>query len=125
MSSQADFANYCAELLSGVGAVRSKRMCGGAGLYIDDLFMAIGVGETLFLKADDQTQARFAAEGCRRFEYTARGETHSTNYWSVPAEAMDSPHLMAPWARLAVEAAVRAGTRKGKSKSEPKAKRKG
>ena len=116
MATPTDFANYCAELLSGVGAVRSTRMFGGVGLYIDDLFMAIVVGETLFLKADDETQARFAAEGCRRFEYTAKGQTHSTHYWSVPAEAMDSPHLMAPWARLAMDAAVRAAARKPKSK---------
>jgi TfoX/Sxy family transcriptional regulator of competence genes len=57
----ADFAAFCAELLSGAGDVRSKRMFGGYGLYVDDLFVAIFVADTLYLKADEQTQERFQA----------------------------------------------------------------
>ena len=30
----------------------------------------------------------------------------SMNYYSAPDEAMESPQLMAPWARLALEAAL-------------------
>jgi DNA transformation protein len=30
------------------------------------------------------------------------------SYWTVPAEAMESPALMQPWARLAISAALRA-----------------
>lgn len=108
MAARSDFANYCSELLSAVGDAQAKRMFGGWGLYIDGVFVAIVVGETLYLKTDDQTQERFVAAGGTRFEYTARGKQHSSGYWSVPPEAMDSPALMAPWARLALEAAVRA-----------------
>jgi DNA transformation protein len=38
------------------------------------------------------------------------------SYWSVPAEAMDSPQAMRPWAQLALDAALRkpTGRRKGK-----------
>jgi DNA transformation protein len=105
----ADFANYCAELLSCLGAVRTKRMFGGHGVYADGVFVAIIVNETLYLKVDDETRAQFEQAGCRPFEYTARGgERHSMSYWSVPSEAMDSPGLMTPWARLAMDAALRA-----------------
>jgi len=114
MAVRADFANYCSELLSSAGRVHGKRMFGGYGLYVDDIFVAIIAGETLYLKADEQTQQRFADAGCTRFEYTARGKQHATSYWSVPAEAMDSAEAMTPWARLAIEAAVRAGKRPGK-----------
>jgi DNA transformation protein len=107
MAVQAGFVTYCSELLSAVGEVSGKRMFGGHGLYLDGIFIAIIAGETLYLKADEQTQSRFIDAGCRRFEYTARGERHATSYWSVPPEAMDSPRLMAPWARLALEAALR------------------
>jgi DNA transformation protein len=116
MAAPPDFASYCAELLCAAGAVRTKRMFGGWGLYIDDIFVAIVVGEALYLKADGQTQALFAEAGSRRFEYSARGKTHPTSYWSAPPEAMDSPAMMAPWARLAVGAAVRA-----RSAGKPKA----
>ena len=108
MAVQAGFAAYCTELLSSVGEVAGKRMFGGYGLYVDDVFVAILAGDTLYLKADAQTQARFEAAGCRRFEYTARGKQHVLHFWTVPPEAMDSPVLMRPWARLALEAALRA-----------------
>jgi DNA transformation protein len=108
MAAHADFANHCSELLSAAGTVQAKRMFGGWGLYIDGVFVAIVVGETLYLKTDDQTQERFVAAGGTRFEYTARGQVHTSGYWTPPPEAMDSPALMAPWARLALEAAVRA-----------------
>lgn len=103
------FAEYCAELLSGSGPVRIKRMFGGHGIYVDDLFVAIVTGETLYLKADAESAARFEAAGCTAFSYEAKGKKRvSLNYWSAPAEAMESPALMRPWARLAMEAALRA-----------------
>lgn len=108
MAVQAGFAAYCTELLSTVGEVTGKRMFGGYGLYVGDVFVALIAGDTLYLKADAQTQSRFEAEGGRRFEYTARGKPHAANFWTVPAEAMDSPALMRPWAQLALEAALRA-----------------
>jgi DNA transformation protein and related proteins len=109
MAARDAFADYCAELLSGLGPVRVKRMFGGHGIYVDDLFMAIVVGEVLYLKADAQTVAKFEAAGCQPFTYTAKCNRHvSLGYRAAPAEAMDSPALMRPWARMAIEAARRA-----------------
>ena len=108
MAVQAGFAEYCTELLSTAGEVVGKRMFGGYGLYVGDAFIALIAGDTLYLKADAQTQSRFEAADCRRFEYTTRGKPHALNFWTVPDEAMDSPALMRPWARLALDAALRA-----------------
>jgi DNA transformation protein len=108
MAVQEGFATYCSELLASVGEVRAKRMFGGYGLYVDDVFVAIIAGETLYLKVDEQTRARFEAAGCHCFEYSARGKRQALGFWTVPPEAMDSPRLMQPWARLALEAALRA-----------------
>jgi DNA transformation protein and related proteins len=102
------FATYCCELLAGLGAVHSRRMFGGHGVYIDDVFVAIIVGETLYLKVDDETRPRFDQAGCRPFEYEARGKRQALGFRSVPPEAMDSPQLMQPWGRLALDAALRA-----------------
>ena len=114
MSAQAEFATYCAELLAPAGPVRSRRMFGGYGLYVDDAFVAIIVGDALYLKTDEQTRPRFQAAGGRRFEYTRQGKLQGLAFWTVPAEAMDSPALMRPWVQLALEAALRAkaGTRR-------------
>ena len=109
MAAKDAFAQYCAELLSGLGPVRVRPMFGGHGIYVDDLFLAIVVGETLYLKVDAETLARFEAAGCAPFVYTAKGRGRvSLNYRAAPADAMESPALMRPWARLAMEAALRA-----------------
>ena len=111
MSADADFATYCSELLAPAGQVRSKRMFGGYGLYIDDLFVAIIVGDALYLKADEQSQQRFQEAGSRRFEYTRQGKQQRMGFWTVPDQAMDSPALMRPWMQLAIDAALRARAR--------------
>ncbi len=111
-----DFAIYCCELLAGVGPCTAKRMFGGFGISTSGLNLALvadlGGGEKLWLKADADTRSQFEAAGCERFSYeiTRNGEkaAHSLNYYSAPEEAMESPQLMQPWARMALECAVKA-----------------
>jgi DNA transformation protein len=102
-----EFTRYCAELLSSAGAVRVRRMFGGHGLYVDDLFIAIIAAEQLYLKADTQSRSQFEAAGCQPFRYQKEGEWTTLNYFAPPAETLDSPALMQPWARLALQAALR------------------
>jgi DNA transformation protein len=64
--------------------------------------------DQLYLRAHAQTAPSFAAAGCRPFVFQAKGRTMTLSYWSAPAEAMDSPALMEPWARLALQAALAA-----------------
>jgi DNA transformation protein and related proteins len=104
----AALVDHCLELLAPLGAVRAKRMFGGHGLYIDELFVALIAFERLYLKVDAQTQPTFALAGCEPFVYDGKGKPITMNYWTVPAEAMESPALMQPWARQAIEAALRA-----------------
>lgn len=106
-----DFAHYCAEILARVGAVRVRRMFGGHGLYVDGAFIAIVFSETLYLKVDEQTVREFQSGGCAPFQYAARGRAITLQFWSAPAEALDSAALMEPWGRLALAAAVRASGR--------------
>ena len=83
-------------------------MFGGYGLYADGVFVAIVTGGNLYMKTDAHTQPRFASAGGTRFCFTSRGKVQATHFWSPPADAMDSPDLMRPWAQLALEAALRA-----------------
>lgn len=102
------FADHCVELLEALGAARSKRMFGGHGLYVDALFIAIVSGEQLYLKVDASTQAAFERAGSRPFSYEVKGLRRSMSYWSAPDAALESAAQMQPWARLALEAALRA-----------------
>lgn len=115
-TTQSEFALYCCEILSSAGACAAKRMFGGWGISTDGLTIAIiadlGTGEKLWLKASDDNLHQWEAAGCVRFTYasTKDGETVSRgmNYYSAPEDAMDSAHAMAPWARLALQAALSA-----------------
>ncbi len=106
------------ELLAVLGPTRARPMFGGHGFYADGLFVAIAVDGVLFLKADVQARPAFEAAGCRPFEYAlAGGRRTAMGYWSAPDEAMDSPAGMAPWARLALESALRAAASKPAAKA--------
>ena len=116
-----EFALYCCELLSSVGACVARRMFGAYGISTDGLTLAIladlGSGEKLWLKADETSRPVFEKAGCERFVYHAKGKPMSMGYYSLPDEALESPQLMAPWARLALEAALSARQSKSVTKS--------
>jgi DNA transformation protein len=103
-----EFVAHCEELLAPLGPVRVRRMFGGHGIYLDELFIAIVTRECLYLKADAETEGRFRDAGCTPFIYNAKDKLMTMGYWTVPDDAMEAPPAMAPWARLAMAAALRA-----------------
>jgi DNA transformation protein and related proteins len=102
------FVQHACELLSCLGPVKAIRMFGGYGLSVDGMNVAIIAWDTLFLKTNAQTEPEWLAAGCEAFIYEAKGKSMKLNYRTPPDEAMESPALMAHWARLALEAAVAA-----------------
>ena len=115
-----DFTAHCLELLAPAGRTRARRMFGGHGLYLDDLFVALVLGDNLYLKADALSAPRFDAAGGAPFRYERQGRPASLSFWTPPAEAMESPMLMLPWARLAVQAALAARAPKSAAKALPR-----
>jgi DNA transformation protein len=115
-----ELVRHCCELFAPLGAVRTRRMFGGHGFYVDDLFMALIAGERLYLKVDAQTRPLFEAAGCEPFVYDAAGKSVSLGYFSAPEEAMESPPLMQPWARHALSAALRARAAKPRAATPAK-----
>jgi DNA transformation protein and related proteins len=121
MAISKDFADYCCELLSGVGTPVPKRMFGGWGISVDGVTMAViadlsklgnmqgEASEKLYLKVDETTKAQFEAAGGVRFEMeTKDGKTMGMNYYTTPDDTMESPDAMRPWARLALQVALEA-----------------
>ena len=120
-----EFADYCCDLLATLGPCAARRMFGGYGISTEGMTVALladlGHGEKLWLKADELSRPRFEAAGCERFTYQAKDKLMSMNYYSAPDEAMDSPQLMAPWARLALAAALSARQARPATRRVPKA----
>ncbi len=109
--------DHCLELLSSVGTPSAQRMFGGHGLRVDGLFIALIAFERLYLKADAQSRAQFAAAGCEPFVHAGKRKPVTMSYWTVPPQALDSPDQMRPWARLALDAALRAAAAQPKTRS--------
>ena len=107
-SARNELVEHCTELLGSIGACTSRRMFGGYGFYIDGLFVALISDERLFLKTDANSRPQFEAAGSEPFVFHKEGQPVPTSYFSAPEQAMESPGLMQPWARLALEAALRA-----------------
>ena len=114
------FTSYLRDLFSGLGPVSLRKMFGGQGLYHDGVIIGLVVGDELFLKTDAVTRVAFEQAGGEPFTYLGKGKPVVMSYFSPPAEAMESAQAMAPWARLAFEAAARK-----RSAAKPAAKRRG
>ncbi len=107
-----EFIDYVMELLGPFGTVRTRRMFGGHGVYLDGLMFALVFDDALYLKADEMNRVEFEQAGCEMFGYARQGRRATLNFFRAPEDAMDSAQLMLPWARTAYAAALRANARK-------------
>lgn len=107
MAGRDEFLAHALELLAPLGRVTARRMFGGYGLYCDAVFFGIVLDNTLYLKADDRNRGDFERAGCEVFSYARKGKRATLNFYRAPEDAMDAPHLMLPWARSALSAALR------------------
>jgi DNA transformation protein len=98
--------------MAAAGPCTARRMFGGHGISTVGLTLALladlGLGQTLWLKAGPDTRALFEAAGCERFTYQAKGKDRHLGFFSAPSAAIESAREMAPWARLALQAALAA-----------------
>jgi DNA transformation protein len=101
------------EALAPLGAVTMRRMMGGATLYLDGTVFAILDDDQIWFKADKESDAAWDAEGCGRFSVTFKdGRVDTMNYRRGPLDVYDDPDAMRRWARLALEAGLRAPAKK-------------
>lgn len=91
-------------------------MFGGSGLYLDGVIIGIVADGRCYLKVDADSRGRFAAAGSSPFVYHSRNGPVAMSYWSLPEAALDAADAMAPWARLALAAALRQRPQPGKGK---------
>ncbi|MCG5239821.1 TfoX/Sxy family protein [Azospirillum doebereinerae] len=112
-----EFVVTVCETLAALGDVRARRMFGGYGISCDGLTFALVSDDTLYFKVDDANRASYEALGLEPFRpFTDRPTALS--YRPPPDSALDDPRDLLDWARPALEAALRAAARKGRSKGE-------
>lgn len=124
MARRSEFVAHVVETMRAFGPVEAKAMFGGWGLYHRGAFFALVAGDELFLKTDEANRARFEAEGLPPFVFQAKdGKKTAMSYRRAPDEALESPAVMAEWARLGYEAALRAAAAKPARAKAPRPRR--
>ena len=117
MSGKEALFAWVQEALEPLGAVTMRSMMGGATLYLDGTVFAIIADDEIWFKADAQSDGVWDDQGCDRFTFTmGDGRSGSMNYRRGPTDVYDDPDEMRRWARLALEAGLRAPPRKAKKK---------
>lgn len=110
---------WLGEALEPLGAVRTKKMFGGVGVYLDGAFFALIAGGELWIKADAVSTPDFEARGCPLFSFEMKGKTATMNYRRAPDECLDDAEALRDWAMLGVGAARRAGEKPASSRRRP------
>jgi DNA transformation protein len=102
------FRTYVLGQLAAVPRLYPRSMFGGVGLYSDDRFFGILAGDTLYLKVDDGSRARYVAAGMSPFKpYADRPVTMA--YYQVPPGVLENAEELVVWAQEAISIAGRAG----------------
>jgi DNA transformation protein and related proteins len=116
MPTDPEFVAHAVDLVSLVAPVEARRMFGGHGLFAEGVMFGLLDDGELFLKCDEQSRARFVDAGCRQWQYVNKKvRMVNTGYYRPPDEAHEDPEAMLPWARLALEAALRRQAVRGAS----------
>ncbi len=123
MPEPSEFQTYVLSQLEEAGDVHAKRMFGGLGVYVDEVFCAILTGAGLFyLRVDDGNRGAFEERGMQQMK--GRGKAMMP-YFQVPAEVLEDAEELAGWVVEARAAAERAKPKKGakaRKKKGPKKK---
>jgi DNA transformation protein len=95
--------------------IRARSMFGGVGIYAGDVFFALIDNDTLYFKVDDANRPDFVARDMGPFRpYGADGE--EMQYYEVPADLLDDPDALRPWAEKSIGAAGRKKEKKKRAK---------
>ncbi len=113
MAADPGLIDWVAEAMEPAGTVTSKRLFGGAALYLDGTAFAIVAFDALWFKADGETDAVWDDAGAPRFTVEREGgKTQSMNYRRAPDDVYDDPDELRRWGLLGLEAGRRAPAKK-------------
>ncbi len=95
--------DFLAELLhqiASVGAISSKSMFGGVGIFVDGkMFAKISPSNIIAFKADERNKAKFLELGMKK--------SGKMPYYEATADQLEDPEALLAVARCAREAALR------------------
>ncbi|MCZ6627793.1 MAG: TfoX/Sxy family protein [SAR324 cluster bacterium] len=112
MANSKEFVQKMLDDLSPLGDVTARPMFGGHGVFLGGRMFALISKDVIYLKADDENKAEFAAAGMKPYG--------KMPYYQTPPAAMDDPRRLEYLGGAAVAAAVRGGKKKSKKNKSRK-----
>ena len=104
-----DFLEYVLDQLAYAGEVIPRKMFGGVGLYLQDIFFALIADDILYFKVDDSNRQDYIASGTGPFRPFAE-KSYTMQYYEVPIGVLEDREAVSLWAGKALEVARRKAT---------------
>ena len=104
---------FVLDQLGGAGEVVSKKMFGGAGIYLEGFMVGLIYQNSLYLRGGSANMERFKQANCPQFIPEAKTKSIKMPYWQVPEEVMEDKEELREWALEALAAAREAKLRVG------------
>jgi len=121
-----EFADHLRDLFGALGPVETRRMFGGAGVYLGDAMFALVVDDTLYMKADAELAEVYAEAGSTPFSYDTRtGLRTIPGLMRLPDSALDDTDEALDWARRSLVPAELAAAKKRAEKARKAARKRG
>jgi DNA transformation protein and related proteins len=79
-----EFIAFLHEVFQDFGAISSRKMFGGYGIYHDGLMIGLVADDTLYLKADSTTKGHFTDKKLTPFEYDKGDKKVQMSYYLAP-----------------------------------------
>ena len=99
---EASFASFVLDQLSGLDGLVCRAMFGGHGLYQKERFFGILWRGRLYFKTDARTVEMYRTRGMKPFQPNARQTL--TSYYEVPVDIVEDAEQLIEWAQAAVAA---------------------
>lgn len=112
MAISPEYREFLLDQLTPFGPVSIRRMFGGAGIFRDGLMFALVADDTLYFKVDATNQTDFEERGMEPFTYLRKSKPASLRYYEVPADILEDPQDLLPWAEKAFAVALTASRAK-------------
>ena len=104
MALSSSYTEYILDHLAESGSIRSRKMFGGLGIYVDEVFCAIvGSSNRFYLRVGPQNIDDFKKEGMTQF--SGRGSA-GMPYYEVPEHVLEDSALLSEWVSKARDKAI-------------------
>jgi DNA transformation protein and related proteins len=104
MAVSSTFTSFILDQFSDLGSVHSRRMFGGAGLYLDDVMFGLLADDVLYLRTDHSNRPDFEAVGMEPFK-PFTDKPMLMPYHEAPPELLEDKDTATTWGKKAAQVA--------------------